>query len=708
MARQRRGELLPLAHEPRHLLLGALALAGDRRRALGVDVEGRVGQGRADLLQPRLEGADARLHLLHAAAQVAHLGAHALPVRRWGRRALTGGGPRGGGRACHRGGRRGGGRGREVVVVAAEVARQPAVVDVGDLGADAIDEVAVVRDEHDGAREAGERRLEHLTRGEVEMVRGLVETQDVGRPHQQLGQRQARLLAAREHRLLLVYGVAGEEEGAEDGAQPRVRQPRSRGDDLLQHGVRRRQRVELVLRVVVNGHVGAERALAALEGQHAGQDLQERGLVRAVLADEGHALATLDREVHPRVDDVVAVGLVQAGQRRHAPARARRLGELEVDPPRGAGQLDALDLGEHLHAALHLTRLGRLVAEALDEPLDLLDALGLVARLRFQQRVAGLALDEVVVVVARVDGETRRRQLGDRGHHAVEEVAVVGDDDHRARVARAKILAPRDRLEGQGVRRLVGQQQRGRQQQQAGQRRAHPPAARELGDRPRQLVGTEAEPAQDRLGLTLEPVATERLEAVLEVAVARGEGVGRRRGQHRRDLLHVALQRPDVGEAGERLRQHRALAARGGLLGEVADGGGARAAHAPRVGLVEAGQDATERRLAGAVRADEPDPLPVRDAPREVAEEDLPAERLGDAIDADHPVTDAPRLRQRLALWGYPMPWTDSGLIFAITRTSPGWRFGYLSLPMYFLARASMCASAPCSVISATRPRTCT
>src|SRR5207247_3103803 len=88
-------------------------------------------------------------------------------------------------------------------------------------------------------------------------------------------------------------------------------------------------------------------------------------------------------------------------------------------------------------------------------------------------------------------------------------------------------------------------------------------------------------------------------------------------------------------EAGERPRQHGALAARGGLLGEVADGGGARAAHAPRVGLVEAGQDATERRLAGAVRADEPDPLPVRDAPREVAEEDLPAKRLGDRLDGD-------------------------------------------------------------------------
>jgi len=296
-------------------------------------------------------------------------------------------------------------------------------------------------------------------------------------------------------------------------------------------------------------------------------------------------------------------------------------GGSEVDPPRGAGQLDALDLGQHLHAALHLPGLGRLVAEALDEPLDLLDAPGLVARLRLQQRVARLALDEVVVIVARVDREAGRRQLGDRGDHAVQEVTVVGDDDDGARVAGEEILQPGERLEVQMVRRLVEQQERGRQQQQAGQRRAHPPAPRELGHRTRQLVGTEA---------------------MLEVAVARGQRLGRRRGQRRRHVFHVTLERPDVREAGERFRQHRALAAGGGLLREVADGGGARAAHAPHVGIVETGEDAAERRLAGAVGADEPDPLPLRDAPRQIAEEDLPAERLGDRLDGDQRVIPCP------------------------------------------------------------------
>src|SRR5439155_13909055 len=110
--------------------------------------------------------------------------------------------------------------------------------------------------------------------------------------------------------------------------------------------------------------------------------LGQRRSAGAVLADEGHALAALDREVDAGIHDVVAVGLVRAGQRRHAATGARRLGKLEVNAARGARHLDALHPLEHLDAALYLARLGGLVAKALDEPLDLLDAPGLVARLR--------------------------------------------------------------------------------------------------------------------------------------------------------------------------------------------------------------------------------------------------------------------------------------------------------------------------------------
>ena len=56
-----------------------------------------------------------------------------------------------------------------------------------------------------------------------------------------------------------------------------------------------------------------------------------------------------------------------------------------------------------------------------------------------------------------------------------------------------------------------------------------------------------------------------------------------------------------------------------------------------------------------------------------------------------------PFLRRR----AQPIPEKLFGVISYITRTSPGWRNGYLSWPRYFFASESICASAP---FSATRP----
>jgi len=55
MGRERGGQCLPLAHEPRHLLLGALALVRRGANAFAVRVDGRIAQPRADLGELRLE-----------------------------------------------------------------------------------------------------------------------------------------------------------------------------------------------------------------------------------------------------------------------------------------------------------------------------------------------------------------------------------------------------------------------------------------------------------------------------------------------------------------------------------------------------------------------------------------------------------------------------------------------------------------------------
>ena len=246
-----------------------------------------------------------------------------------------------------------------------------------------------------------------------------------------------------------------------------------------------------------------------------------------------------------------------------------------------------------------------------------------------------------VVVVARVHREAVGAEVGDRRDHPVQEIAVVRDHDHGPVVAGQEVLQPGERGEIQVVGRLVQQQERRRQQEQPRQRRPHAPAAGKLRQRPMQLVGPEAEPAQDAARGRLEPIAAERLEAVLEIAVARGERVTGRRLEGAGDVLHLALERPHLVEPAQRFHQHGAGGAGGDLLGQIADGRRARAAHLPGVRLLETGQDPAERGLAGAVGADEPDALAIRDAPGDVAEDELAAEPLRDVVELDHrpPIT---------------------------------------------------------------------
>ena len=55
-----------------------------------------------------------------------------------------------------------------------------------------------------------------------------------------------------------------------------------------------------------------------------------------------------------------------------------------------------------------------------------------------------------------------------------------------------------------------------------------------------------------------------------------------------------------------------------------------------------------------------------------------------------------------------PWTFTRSGSTRMISRSSPGWRSGYSSTPMYFFASASMLASAPSLDGAVARPRTST
>ena len=86
----------------------------------------------------------------------------------------------------------------DVVRVVAVVVGEGLEPDLGDALDGGVEEVAVVRDEHDRARVVGEVLLEPVARRQVEVVRRLVHQQQVGPREQQLGEGDAHLPAARE------------------------------------------------------------------------------------------------------------------------------------------------------------------------------------------------------------------------------------------------------------------------------------------------------------------------------------------------------------------------------------------------------------------------------------------------------------------------------------------------------------------------------
>jgi hypothetical protein len=309
-----------------------------------IGVGGGIGQAHADLGELRIGLLDLALDPLQGVAQVtrpaiaavARLRLRSLARRgldrRFARSRRDGFDPTGSGDPLDRSARLNvqaalGG----VVLEVTGVEGRLAGVDLDDRVGDGSDQVAVMGDQHDRAGERVKRVLEHVARLDVEMVRRLVQAEQVGRVGHQLGQRQSRLLPTRQDFDLLLDRVAGEEEGTEQ--LPHLGRAHAGGGagQLLEDGVGGVERLDLVLCEVGDPDVAAQVAAASLELQHPGQDLQQGALAGAVRADEGHLLAALQDQVEAVVHGVGAVSLDDLLERDdHAPA-SRRLGEPELD-----------------------------------------------------------------------------------------------------------------------------------------------------------------------------------------------------------------------------------------------------------------------------------------------------------------------------------------------------------------------------------------
>ena len=327
-----------------------------------------------------------------------------------------------------------------------------------------------------------------------------------------------------------------------------------------------------------------------------------------------------------QADDVLADARRRRKIERHALAALRRL--------------DAFDLVELLHPALHL----RGVGSARLEPLDELDLLGehrlLALELRLLLLLGERALLLVEFVVAGVRDQRAAVDLDHLGDDAVHELAVMRGHQQRALVALQEMLEPDQAFEIEMVARLVEQHHVRAHQQDARERNAHLPATGERTDVAVHHLLAEAQAGEHFARAAFERIAVELLETVLHLAVLRDDRVhlvracrvrhrGFERVQFGGDLRHRA-------RAGDHLGDRAAPRHLADVLAEVPDGDAAIDRDLAFVGHVLAGNQPEQRRLARAVRPDEPGLLALLQRRGGFDEDDLVAVLFADGVDADH------------------------------------------------------------------------
>ena len=139
-----------------------------------------------------------------------------------------------------------------------------------------------------------------------------------------------------------------------------------------------------------------------------------------IATHKGHLLARREQEVHPVEHLQVAIGFSEVLCLHHylATVRSRRKAEMDA---LGAHlvHLDSFHLIQHLDARLHLLGLGGLIAEPLDERLDLRHLSLLGGELGHLRGTALLHLYDIIRVGAFVVVDTTGRNLYGTGGDVV-------------------------------------------------------------------------------------------------------------------------------------------------------------------------------------------------------------------------------------------------------------------------------------------------
>src|ERR1035437_1332354 len=166
-------------------------------------------------------------------------------------------------------------------------------------GGDAVEQVAVVGDQHQRAGEIGEAVFEHFEGGDVEIVGGLVEQQQVGGLEHETRDQDARLLAGGEARYGPIELAAVEQEAF--GPAGDVNRAVAKDDGVAMRAEALAQGlggIEALARLVeVNdAQRGSALEAAGVGLEFAGQQAQKSGLANAVAAPQAQARAGREGE----------------------------------------------------------------------------------------------------------------------------------------------------------------------------------------------------------------------------------------------------------------------------------------------------------------------------------------------------------------------------------------------------------------------------
>jgi hypothetical protein len=246
------------------------------------------------------------------------------------------------------------------------------------------------------------------------------------------------------------------------------------------------------------------------------------------------------------------------------------------------------------------------------------------------------------VVAAGIDCQLLHLQMHDLAHDLVEEVAVVADEQHGVRIALEEILQPQGRLEVEMVRGLVQQQQVGLAEEDGGECHAHAPAAGEVAAGALLLLGVEAEAVQDRRGARGGAVGLDVGEPCMDVGDAVRIG----------GMLGLGQQGGALA-VGHQDGVYQALRPRRGLLRHHADASAVGQRDIAGIGMQLARDQLQQRRLAGAVAADQPGMVPGRQCQVGAVQQHPPAYAVGQVLDRQHggAYSTTARSRKRKAIF---------------------------------------------------------